>query len=95
MYSRRQRALVQLVVDAARDGRLCYHSGEFWVIVKKGSNDLVLQVNFNTATMSYLNASEAFYVLRANPPHKDAVLARQLDEQLVNGRAASGHRTFL
>jgi hypothetical protein len=95
MYSRRQRALVQQVIEAARDGRLCIRSAAYWVIVKEGCQDLVVQINFDTATLYYLNASEAYDVLRANPPHKDSSVAKFLEKQLTTGSPVTRSSTFL
>jgi hypothetical protein len=82
MYSRRQKTLVQLVLSAAEEGRFCYQSGTTWVIVKKGYTDMVLQIDFGTATSVYLNALDAWSVIRANPPHHSTRTAQQLEALL-------------
>ena len=91
MLSRRQRHLTQLVIDAARDGRFCYHSGDYWVFLRRGTSDMVQQVNISEASLCYLNQTESHQVLRANPPRHEResirVLQTQLDSEASNQRS--------
>jgi hypothetical protein len=92
MFSRRQRHLTQLVIDAARDGRFCYHSGDYWVFLRRGTNDMVQQVNISEAKLCYLNQTESYQVLRANPPRHEREGVRMLQAQLES--EASGQRIY-
>lgn len=82
MLSRRQRHLTQLVIDAARDGRFCYQSGDYWVFLRRGTNDMVQQVNISQAKLWYLNLTESYQVLRANPPRHERESVRVLQARL-------------
>jgi hypothetical protein len=95
MYSHRQRALVQLVLEAARDGRFCYQSGNYWVIVRRGTDDMVMQVNFAAATTARLNLREGWEVRRANPPRRDQQVIRTLEHLLGAESEQPRMRTIL
>lgn len=86
--SRRQRVLVQEIMEAARAGRFLYQSSGFWVIIRQGSDDLVRQINVDAVTAVYLNSREAQQVIRANPPRRAREIADRL-EQLLQGQSAS------
>lgn len=94
MYSKRQRALVQQVLEAARDGRFCYANGGFWVFVMRGAEDMVVQVNFAAATSARLNSRESWQVRRANPPHRDTKVVHEL-EGILAGYGGASFRTIL
>ncbi len=70
--------MLQMVIDAASEGRYLHGNGAQWFFLKKGSTSTVVFVDHVRKSVKEMTPSESENYLRGNRAHRDDSVVKSL-----------------